>query len=214
MRNLTVYIADDHTLFRIAFVKVLQGLKRVGIIREAADGKELLALIEESIPDVIIVDIEMPVMDGIRACERLIADYPEIKVIVISMHDNKLTIAQAMQAGVHAFLPKVAKLAEFELALNTLADGKRYTNKIMEDAWRYHAAMDKSDGRHTKSALTEKEKTILKLICQQFTNRQIALELSLSEHTVRNHRVRMLRKTGTKNTQGLVSFAYQNGLVS
>ncbi len=216
MGNVKVYIADDHTLFRKAFLKVLQDISRVGEIREASDGKELLALIEEDIPDVIILDIEMPVMDGIKACEKIVEEYPEIKVIVISMHDNKLTICQALHAGVHAFLPKVAKINEFEEALNTLLDGKPYTNQIMEDALKYAESLGKGKSvvRHTKSELSEKEKAIIKLICKQYTNRQIAIELSLSEHTVRNHRVRMMQKTGAKNTQGLVSFAYENGLVS
>jgi two-component system, NarL family, response regulator DegU len=216
MDKIKVYIADDHTLFRKAFVKVLQDIKRVGVIKEAADGKELLALIEQDIPDVIILDVEMPVMDGIKASEKLLVSHPEIKIIIVSMHDNRLTICQALQAGVHAFLPKAAKLTEFELALNTIIDGKPYTNAIMEDALKYAETVNKgkSNSHHTKIELTEKEKAIIKLICKQLTNRQIAIELSLSEHTVRNHRVRMMRKTGAKNTQGLVSFAYENGLHS
>lgn len=215
MGNIKVYIADDHTLFRKAFIKVLQEIKRVGEVKEAADGKELLALIEQDIPDLIILDIEMPIMDGIKACEKIVKQYPEIKVIVVSMHDNKLTICQALQAGVHAYLPKVSKLNEFETALNTLLDGKRYSNEIMEDAMRYADAMAKGKPHagHVKTELSEKEIAIIKLICKQLTNRQIAIELSLSEHTVRNHRVRMMQKTGAKNIQGLVSFAYENGLV-
>lgn len=215
MGNIKVYIADDHTLFRKAFMKVLQEINRVGEIKEAADGRELLALIEKDIPDLIILDIEMPVMDGIKACEKIVKQYPEIKVIVVSMHDNKLTICQALQAGVHAYLPKVAKLNEFETALNTLLDGKRYSNEIMEDALRYAdtLANGKQKAGLIKTELSEKEIAIIKLICKQLTNRQIAIELSLSEHTVRNHRVRMMQKTGAKNIQGLVSFAYENGLI-
>ncbi|MBI1768248.1 MAG: response regulator transcription factor [Bacteroidetes bacterium] len=214
MGNIKVYIADDHTLFRKAFVKVLRELERIGEIKEAEDGKELLNLIAEDIPDVIIVDIEMPVMDGIKACEKLAIDYPEIKIIVVSMHDNKLTICQALQAGVHAFLPKVAKLTEFEKALYAVIDGKPYTNKVMEEALLYSDTIDKgkSSQQYTKADLTEREKAIMKLICKQLTNREIAEALFLSEHTVRNHRVRMMRKTGAKNTQGLVKFAFENGL--
>ena len=214
--KIKVCIADDHTLFRKAFVRVLQDIRRVGEVREAANGKELLELIERDIPDVIILDIEMPVMDGIKACEKLVADYPEIRVIAVSMHDNKLTIYQALKAGVKIFLPKAAKLTEFETALDAAMDGKPYMNKIMEDALKYAEMVGagKSASQHTMTELTDKEKAIIRLICKQYTNRQIALELSLSEHTVRNHRVRMMRKTGAKNTQGLVSFAYENGLIS
>jgi DNA-binding NarL/FixJ family response regulator len=91
-----------------------------------------------------------------------------------------------------------------------------YTNPIMESALQYADTLNKGKAQpsHTKAELSEKEKAIIKLICKQFTNRQIALELSLSEHTVRNHRVRMMQKTGAKNIQGLVSFAYENGLIT
>jgi two-component system, NarL family, response regulator DegU len=216
MSRAKVYIADDHTLFRNAFIKVLQEIEEVGEIKEAADGRELLTLIAQDIPDVVILDIEMPVMDGIKACEKLAADYPEIKIMAVSMHDNKLTICQAIHAGVDAFLPKVAKLCEFKSALSTILQGGHYTNQIMEDAILYGDVVNKSKlAPHLrKTDLSEKEKAIMRLICRQLTNRQIAIELCLSEHTVRNHRVRMMRKTGAKNTQGLVSFAYESGLLA
>ncbi|MFZ6011129.1 MAG: response regulator transcription factor [Bacteroidota bacterium] len=216
MKKAKVYIADDHTLFRKAFVKVLRELESVGEVGEAEDGKQLLSLIRQDIPDIVIVDVEMPMMDGIKVCEKLAVEFPEIKIIVVSMHDNKLTIFKVLKAGVKAFLPKAAKLTEFELAMSTLIAGKEYTNKMMQEAWSYGQTLssDQPEARHLKAELSEREVAIVKLICKQFTNKQIALELSLSEHTVRNHRVRMMRKTGVKNTQGLVKFAYENGIMS
>jgi len=216
MANLKVYLADDHTLFRKAFVRLLTDCKRVGVIKEASDGRELLALIQHEIPDVVIVDIEMPVMGGIKACEKLGELYPEVKVIVVSMHEEKLTVCKALQSGVSAFLTKVSGPEEFETALYAVADGKPYTNRLTEDAWQYLSALERNHAHiiKTKGRFSEREKHIIQLVCQQLTNRQIGVELNLSEFTVRNHKVRIMRKAGVKNMQGLVRFAFEHGLVN
>jgi two-component system response regulator DegU len=214
MDRVKVYLADDHTLFRKAFVKLLLDCKKVSLVKDASNGKELLALIEKEIPDVVIVDIEMPVMGGIKTCEKLAEHYPEVKIIVLSMFEEKLTICQALQYGALAFLPKVAKLEEFESALDAVMEGKPYTTAMMEEALQYSKALDKNKAKviQTKVDFSEREKTIIALTCKQFTNRHIAIELHLSEHTVRNHKVRIMRKAGVKNIQGLVRFAVANGL--
>jgi two-component system response regulator DegU len=214
MGKIKVYVADDHTLFRIAFVKLLKDCPRVGEVKEAANGKVLLDLIRKEIPDVVIVDIEMPVMGGIKVCEKLAAFYPEVKIIVLSMYEEKLTICQALRYGALAFLTKVAKLEEFESALDSVMNGKPYTNALMDEALQYSKELEKSNAHiiQTKVEFSDREKTIIALTCNQFTNRHIALELNLSEHTVRNHKVRIMRKAGVKNVQGLVRFAVANGI--
>jgi two-component system response regulator DegU len=216
MGNINVYLADDHTLFRKAFVRLLQDCKRVGQIKEAADGKELLALIEKEIPDVVIVDIEMPVMGGIKACEKLAELYPEVKIIVLSMHEEITTVCQALQHGAHAFLTKLAKPEQFEFALDAVMDGRPYSNVLMEEALQYIEVLNKNKASviQTRASFSAKEKAVIELVCKQLTNRQIALELDLSEHTVRNHKVRIMRKAGVKNMQGLVRFAFENGFLT
>jgi len=214
MDKIKVYLADDHTLFRQAFVKLLNDYKKNCEVREAANGKELLALIETEIPDLVIVDLEMPVMGGIKVCEKISASYPEIKIMVLSMHDEKLMIAKALQYGVLAFISKVAHTEEFEAALDAIFSGKKYDNELMRDAFAYQNELTKDTGRigETKPAFSDREKMIIALTCKQLTTRQIALKLKLSEHTVRNHKVRIMRKARVKNVQGLVSFALMNGL--
>jgi two-component system, NarL family, response regulator DegU len=215
MHNIKVYVADDHTLFRTAFVRLLHDCKKVGQIKEASNGKELLALVEKEIPDVAIIDIEMPILGGIKTCEKLAELYPEVKIIVLSMHEEKLTICQALQYGALAFLTKVASLEEFESALDAVMSGKPYTNALMQEALRYAETLNrnKCDVIQTKIDFSEREKTIIALICKEFTNRHIALELNISEHTVRNHKVRIMRRAGVKNIQGLVRFAVESGLI-
>jgi two-component system response regulator DegU len=216
MNGLKVYIADDHTLFRKAFVRIVRDCKKVKEIKEASNGQELLDLIEKEIPDVAIVDIEMPVMSGIKTCRRLAELYPEIKVIVLSMHDETRSIYQALQFGARAFLSKVASLEEFEQALNAVLDGKPYSNSLMEEALRYGRDLGKESQELSETAtdFSGRELAIINLICKQFTNRQIALQLSISEHTVRNHKVRIMRKAKVRNAQGLVQFAMARGLYS
>lgn len=209
-----VYIADDHTLFRKAFVRVIGDCKRVKEIKEASNGQELLDLIEIEIPDVAIVDIEMPVMGGIKTCRKMAELYPEIRVMVLSMHDESRSIYQALKFGAKAFLSKVASPEEFENALNAVLDGRAYSNALMEEALRYgkkHGA-EALELPDASNDFSSRELAIINLICKQFTNRQIALQLSISEHTVRNHKVRIMRKAKVKNAQGLVQFAMARGL--
>ena len=215
MSQIKVYLADDHTLFRKAFVKLLSDCRKIGEVREAANGKELLSLIEDEIPDLVIIDLEMPVMDGIKVCEKISTSYPEIKIMVLSMHDEKLTICKALQYGALAFLSKLANPEEFETALDTILSGKKYNNDLMQQALAYCDDLKKDAGVGFEApTFSDREKMIITLVCKQFTTRHIALKLKLSEHTVRNHKVRIMRKARVKNVQGLVRFALINGLQS
>lgn len=214
MSKINVYLADDHTLFRQSFARVIRESKRIGQIREAQNGKELLALMHVEIPDLVIVDIEMPVMGGIQACRKIAESYPEVKIIVLSMHEEKMTIGEALKLGAHAFLSKVAPIEEFEAALEAVIANKPYSNVLMEEALQYDHLLGRSKDSiiQTKAEFSEREKVIIELICRQLTNRQISRELFLSEHTVRNHKVRIMKKARVKNVQGLVKFAVENGL--
>ena len=103
-RKLKVYIADDHTLFRKAMAGLIQTFESVKEVKDAENGKELVDLVKDDQPDVVIVDMQMPVMDGVEACERLIMKYPEVKLIMLTMHDSEKYILHMIEMGVHAFL--------------------------------------------------------------------------------------------------------------
>jgi two-component system response regulator DegU len=213
--TIKIIVADDHTLFRKAFVKLLREFQSIKAIREASHGKELLELVKKEIPDVVILDLEMPEMDGIKACRRLVSGYPEVKIIVLSIHDSKAYINHMLQVGAHAFLSKKVEPEELEKAIDSVIDKGVYRNEMMNAAIRQQESFRGRPARfpNEKVALSEREQTVVLLVCKQFTNRQIASELSLSENTIRNHKVRIMRKTGTKNTAGLVHFAFENGLI-
>lgn len=216
MRKFKVYIADDHTLFRKAMVNLLQTFERVSEVKDAENGKELLTLIKFDKPDVAIVDLQMPVMDGAETCENIIHKYPDVKIIILTMHDSEKYILHMMEAGVHAFLLKNTEPDELEKAIYSVVEKDFYHNDLVATVLRKNVKEKKAGlrpiFRHTE--LTDREKEILVHICQELTIREIGQRLSLSENTVRNHRVNIMEKVGVNNTVGLVKYAYETGLIS
>jgi DNA-binding NarL/FixJ family response regulator len=210
-----IYIADDHTLFRKAMVNLLLTFDRVTEVRDAENGKELLALIKNSPPDVAIVDLQMPIMDGAETCENIINKYPDVKIIVLTMHDSGKFILQMMELGVHAFLLKSSEPEELKKAIYAVVEKDFYHNDLVASALRKNVKDKKTRPRamfeHVE--LTEREKEILLLICQELTMKEIGQRLFLSENTVRNHRVNIMEKIGVNNIVGLVKYAYESGLV-
>jgi DNA-binding NarL/FixJ family response regulator len=216
MKKYKVYIADDHTLFRKAMVNLLRSFHRVQEVKDAENGKELLTLIKYEQPDVAIVDLQMPVMDGAETCEQLIKKHPDVKIIILTMHDSNKYILHMMEMGVHAFLLKNTEPDELEKAIYAVIEKDFYHNDLVAAVLRKNVTERKSGQRpqFRLAELTEREKEILVLICRELTIREIGQKLSLSENTVRNHRVNMMEKIGVNNTVGLVKFAYEAGIVS
>lgn len=211
-----VYIADDHTLFRKAMVNLLRTFERVSEVKDAENGKELLTLIKYEAPDVAIVDLQMPVMDGAETCENIIHKYPNVKIIVLTMHDSGKFVLHMMDLGVHAFLLKNTEPDELEKAIYAVVEKDFYHNDLVATVLRKNVKEKRTRPRplfqHVE--LTEREREILLLICQELTMKEIGQRLFLSENTVRNHRVNIMEKVGVNNIVGLVKFAYETGLVT
>ena len=212
-----IYIADDQTLFRKGMSRLVRSFKKVGEVKEAGNGKELLELVRLDPPDVILMDLEMPIMDGIEASEKVLARYPDVKIIVLSMHDSHQHIFYLMELGAHAFLLKNAEPEEVEKAISSVIINDFYQNQLVIDALRKgamekHRAGSRPIFQNTAS-LSDREKEILALICRELTMREISEKLSLSEKTIHNHRARMMDKLGVRNTVGLVRYAFETGLI-
>lgn len=210
-----VYIADDHTLFRKAMANLLLTFDKVIEVKDAENGKELLALIKNSAPDVAIVDLQMPIMDGAETCEHIINKYPDVKIIVLTMHDSGKFILQMMEMGVHAFLLKSSEPEELKKAIYAVVEKDFYHNDLVASALRKDVKNRKTRPKNMFEhiELTDREKEILLLICQELTMKEIGQRLFLSENTVRNHRVNIMEKIGVNNIVGLVKYAYDSGLV-
>jgi two-component system, NarL family, response regulator DegU len=213
-KKLKVYIADDHTLFRKAMVNLIQTFEAVGDVKDAENGKALLALMKYEVPDVTIVDLQMPVMDGAETCEAIVEKYPDVKIIILTMHDSEKYILHMMEMGVHAFLLKNTEPDELEEAIKAVIEKDFYHNDLVASVLRKNVK-DKRAGQRPafSSELSDREKEIVMLVCQELTIKEIGQKLSISENTVRNHRVNIMEKVGVNNMVGLVKYAYEVGLV-
>ena len=214
MKPLKVYIADDHTLFRKAMVNLLRSFDRIIDVKDAENGRELLTLMKYEVPDVVIVDLQMPIMDGAEASTQIIQKYLDVKIIILTMHDSNKFILHMMDLGVHAFLLKNTEPDELEKAIYAVADKDFYHNDLVAAVLRKNVKDRAGQRPNFKTAeLTDREREILFLICQELTMKEIGQRLFLSENTVRNHRVNIMEKAGVNNIVGLVKYAYEAGIV-
>lgn len=216
MRKFKVYIADDHTLFRKAMVNLMKTFERVDLVKDAENGRDLLTLMKAGLPDVAIVDLQMPVMDGAETAEAITAKYPEVKIIILTMHDSEKFILHMMEMGVHAFLLKNTEPEELEKAIYAVMEKDFYHNDLVATVLRKNMKEKRAGQRpfFRQGDLTDREKEILTLTCHELTIKEIGQKLSLSENTVRNHRVNIMEKIGVNNTVGLVKYAYEVGLIN
>jgi two-component system, NarL family, response regulator DegU len=212
---LKVYVADDHTIFRKAMANLLKSFARVELVKDAENGEELIALVKKETPDIVLLDLQMPVMDGSATCEYLNNKYPDVKVIVLSMHDSERYILHMMDLGARAFLFKNVEPDELEQAIYSVADKDFYHNEIIAHILR-KSIQEKHSGKRPdfEQTLSDREREIVLLICQEYSTKEISNRLSLSDRTVENHRSRIMEKLGVKNIVGVVRYAYENGLLT
>jgi len=217
----SIAIVDDHNLFRKGMRILLQRNLPDVEIREFSDGAALVEAIDNHAycPDIVLLDLEMPKMDGIEISRRLLADVnnAHLKIIILTMHDEKSLILDLIDQGVHGYVLKDADLAEVVKAIHHVQDGQYYVSQNTFDAIQPKPGMNgrfKRSFKDGKESLSEREEEILLLICQEHTNKEIADLLNLSVRTVDGHRSRLLKKTGMKNTAGLVKYALQHELYS
>ena len=214
-KKLKIFIADDHTLFRKAMVNMIQSFPNVTEVKDAENGQELLTLMKYSVPDVVIVDLQMPVMDGTEATEIISQKYPDVKIIILTMHDSEKYILHLIELGAHAFLLKNTEPEELEKAIESTIEKDFYHNDMVAAVLRKNV-VEKSMRKRplfNPTILTEREKEILILVCRELTNKEIGQKVSLSENTVRNHKSNIMEKLGVNNTVGLVKYAYESGLL-
>jgi DNA-binding NarL/FixJ family response regulator len=213
--KIRLVIADDHEIFRDGFKLMLSKFTDIQLVGEAEDGEKLVELAKKSKPDVIITDIKMPIMDGIEATQKIIAQFPQIGIIGLSMFDEDDLIVDMLEAGARGFLIKNAGKFEITEAIRTVYDGDPYYCKTTSLKLSKRIAKSrfnpfkKSDNTEEFSA---RELEIIYLICKELTNKEIADKLFLSIRTVEGYRLKIQEKMHVKNTVGLVIYAVKNGL--
>lgn len=207
-----IVVADDYTLFRQLLVRVLSDYPEFGPIREAKDGEQLLEKIQEQEPDIVLLDLNMPVMNGLKAMSVIRNTFPGLKVIVISMYREPEFIAKLIKDGVKGFILKDAILEEVATAIKLVAQGKRYLNEVMANALdkNVQAKFNLNIYAEIGVDLTNQERKLLQHIVAQRSNRQIAEEMQLSIRTVEYYRSNLMQKIGVNNSAGLMAYAIKH----
>jgi len=203
-------IIDDQTLFRRGLAKLLESDPRIRIVDDAANGAEAMEKIASNPPDVVLVDIKMPVMDGIETTRRIVSEYPDTRVLVLTTFENDGYVVQALRAGASGYLLKDAKPEAIVSAVLAILSGTRVmTQSVVEEFLNLMGGSRKqrADG------MTPREVEILRLLGQGLTNKQIAYRLEISAKTVRNHIGNLYSKLGVGDRSQAVLYAVRKGLV-
>ncbi len=209
---LDVIIVDDHSLFRNGLKILLTTAGHFNVVAEAENGKEFLDLLPHIQPDIVLMDIDMPVLDGIEATKEALKKYPELKVITLSMFGEEEYYYKMIEAGVKGFLLKNSDINEVKNALITVYQGGKYfSQELLYNVVKNIRSSHKE--QELTEALSEREIEVLIQICNGLSNNEIADNLHISKRTVDKHRANLLDKTNSKNTAHLVMFAIKNKLI-
>lgn len=207
-------LADDQSLFRRGMAMLLRDMPDVQVVFECSNGEELLMGLKGNAIDIVLLDLEMPVMDGMETMKRMRVDHPTVKVIVLSMHSEEKFIVHLMELGANGYVLKTAEPDEIENAVRAVATSGYHFSEMVSRVL-LHGLVKKEKLKPTFNEvdpLSERELEVLRLICEEMTTTEIAGKLFLSPRTVEGHRNNILLKTGARNTAGIVVYAMSKGL--
>jgi DNA-binding NarL/FixJ family response regulator len=213
VKPIRVLLADDHTLVRAGIRGLLSGLAGVEVIGEAGDGHEALRLAESLQPDLVLLDIGMPGLNGLEAAARLQKLDPTIRVIILSMHMSEEYVLQALRAGAAGYLLKGAAVAELEIAIRAVARGDSYLSPAVSKRVVDDYVSRTSAGPEPLALLTPRQREILQLVAEGHTSKDIGQRLGLSYRTVEAHRNQIMKRLDVHDVTGLVRFAVRVGLI-
>ncbi len=209
-----VLIADDHTIVRSGVRMLLDAEPEFRVVGEAVDGQEALAMIEKLHPDVVLMDISMPGMGGLEATRQIKARWPEIKVLVLTMHRTEEYFFEMLKAGASGYVLKVARPGELIQAVRVVGRGEMYLYPTMTEPL-VRGYLDKENTPSEESAnLSPREKEILYLVAKGYSGKEIAEKLVISPSTVHTHRTNLMAKLGLNNRRELVQYAREHGLLT
>lgn len=212
MRSTRVLLADDHTLVRAGIRALLERIEQVEVVAEAGDGPRTLELIEQLRPDVVLLDLTMPGVSGFQVLKEASEKFPEVHIIVLTVHEGEEYAFHALRAGASGYLPKSAASAELKLAIEHVISGKKYLSPTIEQ----HAfdVDETNPGQPALADLTPRQREVLTLIAEGHSTKDIARALSISVKTVDTHRAQLMERLDIHDVARLVRYAIKIGLVS
>lgn len=215
-KKILIAIADDYKIFREGLKKCIASDDSLEVIIEANNGEELISAFEKTTPDVVIMDLKMPVMDGMEATQIIRARFPKVKVLVVTMYNEDKFIIHLMEIGANGYLLKNAEPDEIRRSIYAVYENGFYFNDLVSNALvKKLAIKDKINPSFNQNIeLSQQELEVLKLICNEKTVEEIAKEIFLSPPLVENIRRQLIEKIGVRNTAGLVMYAIKNGITS
>lgn len=216
MAKLRLLLGDDHTIVRHGLRKILEEKPEWSVVGEAGDGREAVRQTLALKPDVAVLDIGMPLLNGIEATAQIVKRAPEVNVLILSMHSQEAYVSRALQAGASGYLLKDSAGTDLIQAINTITSGKSYfspaISKLMLDDYVRRVAETKAVDKY--DALSEREREIFQLVAEGRSNKEVAELLRISVGTVETHRARILEKLDVHNTAELVLYAVRRGVIS
>src|SRR5664279_2156413 len=214
-KPIRVIVADDHPIVRAGIRDALTEIPGVEVVGEASDGREAIDLVKTHSPDVVFMDISMPGLNGLEAAERIVKAFPQVRVIILSRHENEEYYWRALQVGASGYVLKKAAIAELKDAVHRVAGGEIFLSQEISTRLRNQLPLQRiAHARSPVEQLTPRQREILQLIAEGQTTKAIALILKISAKTVEYHRAKLMQTLNIFDIPGLVCFAVRTGLIS
>ena len=214
MKTIRILIADDHSLVRAGFRSLLEKLDGCEVVADVGDGREALRLTEQLLPDVVLMDVKMPGLNGLEATARISRDFPNVRVVMLSMYTNEEYVIQALRAGAAGYLLKDAAITELQLAMQAAVRGEMYLSPAISKRVLMDYVQLVGGGGGMLDALTARQREVLQLIAEGKSMKEIAQILQISVKTAEAHRTQIMERLDIHDVTGLVRFAIRVGLVT
>jgi len=214
--SIRILLADDHAVVRDGLRALIEKQPDMAVVAEAADGRECVRLAEEQSPDIVMMDIAMPNMNGIEATRRVLAENPKCAVVILSMHQDESYVLGSLKAGAKGYLLKDSLRTEVVDAIRAVSQGRSFLTRkvariLQED---YIARMQMRGVEDSYDLLTDREREVLQLVAEGRTNKEVANDLNISLTTVETHRTHILQKLGLHSVPELILYAVRKGIIS
>jgi DNA-binding NarL/FixJ family response regulator len=208
-----VLLCDDHVLFRAGVAALLRGQPWLEIVGEAGDGRAAVEEVERLRPDVVVMDVEMPQLNGVEATRRIVKAHPEVRVLILTMYVEDQLVARCLEAGARGYVLKDVPVAQLIHALEAVAAGRRYLSPAAVEKVIDHWGQPIEPMRSNYDLLTAREREVLKLLADGLSTREVASRLQRSVKTAEAHKYNLMHKLGVHHRAGLVKYAIAHGMV-